>query len=333
MKILITGANGYYGKILSKYLSQLGIECFKLDRYIADGIDCDLIDYNKLEKIFQDIKLDVVIHLASDIDFAVSNQDLLYNNNVKSTENILKLCEIKGIDRLIFTSSNSIYLGNKEELLKESNNPIPIDAYGKSKLTSESLILKSSIKNKFIIRCPNIIDAGRIGMLSILFELLENNSTLWVLGDGMIRHQCIYAQDLNEAIYKMLGTDGVYMFNIGSENVPTFIEMYNGLIKIVGSRSKIRSIPSSLAIPILKILYFLGLSPMGQYQFRMLTKNFQFDLGYIKDILGWSPTKTNTEILAIAYEYYLKNNAVEIKSANNSRVKMGILSILKYIKI
>jgi len=258
---------------------------------------------------------------------------LLYSNNVISTENILRFCEKRGIDRIIFTSSNSIYLGNKEEFIQESADPIPIDAYGKSKLDSESLILNSKIKNKFIVRCPNIIDAGRIGMLSILFELLENNSTLWVLGDGMIRHQCIYAQDLNAAIYKMLFKDGVYIFNIGSENVPTFIDMYKELIKVVGSQSKIRSIPTCLAIPILKILYFLGLSPMGQYQFRMLTKNFQFDLDCIKDTLNWEPTKTNTEILAIAYDYYLKNNKIEIKSANNSSVKMGILSILKYIRI
>jgi nucleoside-diphosphate-sugar epimerase len=238
------------------------------------------------------------------------------------------------ISKFIFTSSNSIFLGNKEAYIVHEEIPVPIDDYGKSKLESEKLLIDASGFDVNILRCPNIIDAGRVGMLSILFELIRRNSTLWVLDGGNIRHQCLYAQDLNSAIFALIKHKGSTLHNIGSDEVQTFSEIYNEIIKHTGSKSRVRSISSIIVIPFIKILSQLGLSPLGPYQFRMLTQNFEFDTSKIKNDLKWFPTKNNSEILIIAYFYFrehyqqIKNN----KSANSSSVKMGILSILKYIK-
>jgi nucleoside-diphosphate-sugar epimerase len=280
------------------------------------------------------MKFDVVIHLASLIDFAVKSQKSLYETNMLAARNLISMLGSYGSKKVIFTSSNSIFLGNKKSFIESDEKPLPVDEYGRSKLDSENLFLACSGIDVNILRCPNIIDAGRVGMLSILFELIRNNSTLWVINGGGIRHQCLYAQDLNLAIEKLINYRGTTVHNIGSDRVPTFNEIFNDLIKTAHSKSKIRSIPGFLVIPLMKLLYKVGISPLGPYQFRMLTQNFIFDLSRIKKDLDWSPSKNNTEILEIAYNFYLKNYNDIIKngSANSAPVNMGILSILKYIR-
>jgi UDP-glucose 4-epimerase len=341
MNVLITGSSGYFGQNLTRFLTSHGYSCFG-----ADLIDCkdenlkeflkiNLLDIDQLRQFFIKNKFNKIIHLASQIDFAVSSQESLYKNNLGITKNILMLALEFNIEKIIFTSSNSVYLGNKGELLTEETIPKPRDKYGLSKLDSEKLLIeKSNSIDVNIIRCPNIIDAGRVGMLSILFDLLDVGGTLWVLRGGEIKHQTIYADDLCLAIKKLLLLKGSTIHNIGCDEVLSFREIFLYLIKISNSKSKVRNLSALIAVPLLKIFYLLKISPLGPYQFRMLTNDFIFQNSKIKKDLNWAPTKNNAEILAIAYDYYLrqKDKRVLENSANSGKVKMGILSILKLIR-
>ena len=341
MNILITGSSGYFGRILVKFLVSQGYSCFGVDliecedHSLKDFLRVDLLDVDLVKPFFIENKINIIIHLASQIDFAVDSQKSLYENNLNITKNIISLASEFKIKKIIFTSSNSIYLGNKNGEISEETQPIPIDKYGLSKLDCEKILIKNNdVVEVNIIRCPNIIDAGRIGMLSILFELLEVGATLWVLKEGNIRHQTLYAEDLCRAIKCLLLYRGSTVHNIGCDEVLSFKEIFSYLIKISNSKSRIRNIPSLFAIPALKIFHFFKISPLGPYQFRMLTNNFIFQTSKIKYDLNWAPTKNNAEILGIAYKYYIehKNQKIIIKSANSGKVKMGVLSILKLIR-
>ena len=340
MNVIVTGSSGFYGSILINFLEKKGVVTLgldlnqnkKLEKFKA--LEIDLCKYHATTKIIPQVKYDAIIHLATLIDFGVKNQKKLYENNLNTTKTVIQLAKKFNIKKIIFTSSNSIFLGSKETFITSQTLPCPKDAYGESKLASEKLLTKLNNKKVIhILRCPNIVDAGRMGMLSILFELLKNNSTIWMIGDGSTRHQCIYANDLNEAILKLLKNNRSSTLNIGSENVPSFLELYQYLVKRTKSKSKIRALPKFLLIPILKLLYFFKLSPLGPYQFRMLTKDFIFDISKIKNKIKWSPTKDNKEIMYLAYKYYINNRAKNItNNTNKSLINMKLLYILKYLK-
>lgn len=341
MRILITGCSGFYGELLVDYLKEKGVECYGIDMLQSKNIlGSNFIEGNilstDLNLAFKGIAFDAIIHLATMIDFAVESQENLFENNVQSTKKIINFSLENGCKRIVFTSSNSIYLGSSSRFISDETVPVPQDLYGESKYLCEKLLKEVSDKiNISIIRCPIIIDAGRVGMLSILFELIESDATLWVLGGGLTKHQCIYAHDLSDAIFKVLHKNGLNIYNIGCDNVVGFREIFLRLVKTSGKKSKVRSFPLGIAIALLKICYQLKISPIGPYQFRMLSSDFVFDTRKIKKELEWVPTKNNAEVLQLAFDHYRmkkKNGANAIKSANSSTLNLGILKLLRYIK-
>jgi len=340
MNILIAGINGYFGRVLSRYLIDTGFRVFGVDRNIDYRLEN--INYQELDlsiaftdaTLFPGVSFDILVDLATEIDFAAHSMRSLYLNNVNIVSNLIDFAVKRDISRYIYTSSNSVYLGNESSFIKESDLPVPEDEYGRSKVTCEQLLLNNhNGLSVSILRCPNIIDAGRIGMLSILFELLEENATIWTIDSGSVIHQCIYAQDLCVAISLLFKINKSEIYNIGCDNVESFHSIFVNLIKRTNSNSKIRSIPKWLALPILKFLYFIGMSPMGAYQFRMLTKDYVSDVSKLKNEINWNPTLDNASMLSLAYDYYIKNKNSLYGSANSAPVKMGFLNILKYIKI
>lgn len=341
MKILVAGSSGYFAGILIPRLLEAGHEVIGADllenkNLPIETLLLDLQNENELLSKTINYEIDVIVNLATQIDFAVLNQQDLYKNNVVSNSNLLTLAKNKGVKNFIYTSSNSIFLGLTNPIIKVADLPSPIDDYGRSKVECENNIQRVSGEMNFqIVRCPNIIDAGRVGMLSVLYDILKNDATLWVIGDGKIRHQTLYAQDLATFIIASLDLRTSNIVNIGSEGIPTLREMYEDLAKRVGSSSRVRSVPSWLVLPLMKLAYKLNLSPLGPYQFRMLTRSFAFESDWRALPIEWSPSKSNTDMLEIAYHYYMNSSSGETQalSANKSSATRGLARILTKIKI
>lgn len=156
-----------------------------------------------------------------------------------------------------------------------------------------------------------------------------------MVGGGKNRYQFIFAQDLANAFIKALDYKKSAVFNIGSDNVPTFAEAYNGVIRKAGTKARVANLPRSITIPAMKLAYALKLSPLGPYQYKMIAESFVFDTSRIKQELGWQPSLTNEQMLYKAYRYY-HDNLYDIKhrtdvSAHKQAAKMGVIRLLKWI--
>lgn len=238
---------------------------------------------------------------------------------------------------LVFTSSNCLWgkpLGKK---VTEDDPPCPIEIYGRSKWEAEKVLLeyKDSLPIT-IIRCPTITDAGRLGLLAILFEFIEENRKVYLVGGGNNVYQFIYGRDLADACMKAYeNTTTTEVFNIGSDNVKPLREVYRYVIEKGGSTSTLVSLPKTPTLLAMKICYALGLSPLGPYQYKMISEDFVFNTEKIKKRVGWQPTLTNEEMLLRAYVHYRENKAM-IKgsrgvSAHRQSAKMGVIKLLKYL--
>lgn len=341
--VLVTGGAGFFGEILKKRLLDEGIYCVSVDLQ-ADSfehpnlmsIQMDIRDKKTLDKIFGEYQFDTVCHCAAILAHAIKDENLLWECNVEGTRNIAELSAKHGVKRVIFTSSNCLWGDSFDRPVKESDEPKPVEIYGMSKLEGERILVEyENVYKVIIFRCPTIIDSGRLGLLSILFEFIDEGRKVWVLGGGKNRYQFIYAQDLADAFLKAMKYQKSDVFNVGSDDVKSFKEIYEYVIGKAGTGSRVVSFPKGFAVSLMKFAYMLKISPLGPYQYKMLGENFIFDTSKIKKKLNWKPTMRNEDMLYKAYQYY-HENLDDIKSrhdvsAHKQPVNMGIIKLLKWI--
>jgi nucleoside-diphosphate-sugar epimerase len=345
MKTLITGGAGFFGTVLKQYLSEQGVESIIYD-LVPDtdkvkntvAVQGDLCNESQLEACFKKYApFDVVYHVAAQLAHNVKDKNLLWQSNVEGTRRLAEMAVKYRVPHLVFTSSNCLWGIPMGKKIAEDEPPHPVEIYGMSKWEGEKILLgyKDSLILT-IIRCPTITDAGRLGLLAILFEFIEENRRVYLVGGGDNVYQFIYAQDLADACLKAYekGTS-TEVYNIGSDKVKTLKEVFGYVIQKAGSSSKLVPLPKKPTLLAMRLCYRLGLSPLGPYQYKMIAEGFEFDTTKIKTRLGWKPTITNEEMLLKAYLYY-KEHKEELKqardvSAHKQGAKMGIIRLLKYL--
>ncbi len=341
--VLLTGGAGFFGELLKIELLNRNFKCVSIDlendiykHKNLVSIKGDIRNMATLEDLAKKYKFDAIFHIAAILAHAVKDKNFLWTSNVDGTENIAELAKEYGIKKVIFTSSNCLWAKNFNRPVTEDDKPEPVEIYGKSKWEGEKILLKHNKDfNSVIFRCPTIIDSGRLGLLAILFEFIDEDRKVWVVGGGDNRYQFIYAKDLINACLKALDYNKTMVMNIGSDDVPTFKEAYDYVIKKSGSKARVANFPREIAIPLMKLAYALKLSPLGPYQYKMIAESFTFDTTRIKKELSWAPTLNNKDMLLKAYKYY-HNNLDDIKnrkdvSAHKQAAKLGVIRVLKWV--
>jgi nucleoside-diphosphate-sugar epimerase len=192
-KILITGGSGFFGGVLKRRLLAEGHTVHNID-LVADAdthpalgsTKGDIRDAGLLRAIFQHGSFDAVFHCAAQLAHDTIDSAMLWTSNVDGTRNIAEACGEFGVPKLINISTNCLWASNLGREVAEDEPPAPVELYGKSKLAAEELLKEYESANLQIvtIRCPTIIDSGRLGLLAILFEFIQDNRKVWVVGSG-----------------------------------------------------------------------------------------------------------------------------------------------------
>jgi nucleoside-diphosphate-sugar epimerase len=341
--VLLTGGSGFFGGILKRRLLAEGYACTNID-LVPDAdshpnltsIQGDIRDTARLQQVFSGQTFAAVFHCAAQLAHDAIDDNLLWTSNVDGTRNLAEAAKQLAVKKFIFISSNCLWASDLGHDVTEDEPPNPIELYGRSKLAAEQVLADYTNDLDIItLRCPTIIDSGRLGLLAILFEFIDDGKKVWVVGDGGNRYQFIYAQDLATACLQSLSYTGSNLFHIGSDNVVSLRKVYEAVIRAAGSRSRVASLPKGPTIAAMQLAHKLNLSPLGPYHYRMIAESFVFDTTRIRTQLGWTPTLTNEEMMIRAYQYYAENrkeiHARTEVSAHSRPTSMGIIRMLKWL--
>jgi nucleoside-diphosphate-sugar epimerase len=340
--VLLTGGSGFFGGILKRRLLAEGYACTNID-LVPDAdshpnltsIQGDIRDALLLQKVFSGQTFAAIFHCAAQLAHDAIDDNLLWTSNVDGTRNLAETARQFRVKKFVFISSNCLWASDLGHDVSEDETPNPIELYGRSKLAAEEVLAAyTGDLNVITLRSPTIIDSGRLGLLAILFEFIDDGKKVWVVGDGSNRYQFIYAQDLATACLQALASDRSNLFHIGSDNVVSLRSVYEAVIRAAGSRSRVASLPKRPAIAAMQLAHKLNLSPLGPYHYRMIAESFVFDTTRIRTQLGWTPTLTNEEMMIRAYRYYADNrheiHARTEVSAHSRPTSMGIIRMLKW---
>jgi UDP-glucose 4-epimerase len=329
--VLVTGGAGFFGGILKQRLLQNGFHP-RLKNVTGDVRDRKLV-----EQTFAAGQFDAVFHCAAALAYGNHKErEELWATNVEATRLLAETARRHDATKLVFLSTHCLWSKQFGRPVNEVDAPKPPGAYGESKLAAERLLAQfADDMDVTVLRCPTIIDRGRLGLLAILFEFIQENKTVWVVGEGANRSQFIYGEDLANACLLALRATGFNLFHVGSDNVPTLRQTYEAVIQEAGSKSQVRSLPTKTALGIMRMAHRLHLSPLGPYHYSMIAEDFAFDTSRIKEKLKWRPTLTNDQMLTRAYRYYARRSQEIHAPADTSdharSTSMGVIRLLKWV--
>lgn len=178
--VFLTGASGFLGwSFIQEFSKEFNIYAtYNSTQIIAQDIQTVKInfeDLKKLSKILNQIKPDLVIHLAaiSDANYCQSHPQLSEHINVILSQTLAEYCSKYQIPYL-YTSSDLVFDGKQGDY-SEDSPPNPVSLYGQQKVRAEKSIL-SIYPDANIFRVPLMYGASSQNCSNGLYQLLKNLS-------------------------------------------------------------------------------------------------------------------------------------------------------------
>jgi len=303
MKILVTGAAGFFGSNLCAKLLEdetnfvIGLDNFINGRhdYIDNlnrekGFKFYELDCRDTEKLLGSIseEVDMIVHLAanSDIAAAIKDPTIDFDLGVRTTEAILEFARLRSIKRFLFSSGSGVYGEGQNKVFTEySSTSQPVSTYGASKIACEALISAYAFMfhiKATVFRFCNLVGPQQThGVVFDFIKKLRSTPTkLEVLGNGnqekpyldvsdaicaMI--SVIERQQSNFEVYNVSNTDSISVKWIAEQVVAIMGEGKTG-VDIVYQNSE---------------MGWLGDIPKYRMSSEKMSKN------------GWQPTLTSIE--------------------------------------
>ncbi len=280
MAILVTGGAGFIGSHTIVELLNENNEVIVLDNFcnskpvVLDRIkkitgkdfkfyEADLLDYDAIDKIFEENEIDSVIHFAGlkAVGESVLQPLRYYHNNLTGTFNLCNVMQKHGTKRIVFSSSATVY-GKPESVPIREDFPLSTtNPYGETKLMIERILKDLFVSDNewsiSVLRYFNPIGAHKSGLIGEDPKGIPNNllpyitqvalgkrEYLSVFGndynthDGTGVRDYIHVVDLAKAHLKALAraekVTGVEYYNIGTGVGYSVLDIVNAYEKATG---------------------------------------------------------------------------------------------------
>jgi nucleoside-diphosphate-sugar epimerase len=287
MNCLITGSNGFLGKVISKYL----IERMELVTLSRSNSNYN-VDLSREIPVFSK-SFDLVIHAAglAHVSFKKKYKNKLFEDiNVTGTKNLLEgLSNVGCPDELVFISSVAVYGRDHGILICERSELLAKDSYGKSKIEAEKLVRDWCEKNEVtctILRLPIVVGLNPPGNLGAIIKAIRSNY-YFNIGGGNSRKSMVLANDVARYILKASKVGGTYNLTDGCHS--SFFELTSIIASQLGKRQPL-SLNMGIAKCIARIGDIMGNSfPFNTERMLKMTADLTFDDSLARQTFDWKP--------------------------------------------
>ncbi len=335
--VLVTGGSGYFGSIL-------------VDKVLAAGDRVRVLDVNEppprdgVEVVRGDVRdrslvtdacdgVDVVLHNVAQVPLA-RDRELFWSVNVLGTANVLLAARDQRVEKVVHTSTSAIYGIPAQNPVDEESPAAPLEAYGRAKLEAETLCREAAASglDVTIVRPRTILGHGRLGIMAMLFELVDEGAPVLVLDGGHNRYQFVHGDDLADACLLASRRPGSTSYNIGAREFGSMRETLEALCEHAGTGARVRSMPSAPARVGMQVASTIGLAPFAPYHWLLYGESLWFDTSKAESELGWSPTHTNISMVIESFEWW-RGHRADLgdgdRSHHQSPARLGVLGVLK----
>ena len=287
MKILLTGASGFLGKTIHNAFDN-STEIITLGRSKDAIVNCDLSNQIPILPI-----VETVIHAAGKAHVVPKNEEERMDFdkvNIQGTSNLLMALENNlSLKKIVFISSVAVYGLIEGTDIKEDAPLQATDAYGKSKIAAEKLIIDWCTArniNYYILRLPLIAGKNAPGNLGAMIKGIKSGKYLSI-GKGAATKSIVLDKDIAEFIKTIKGVSGIYNLTDGYH--PSFSELENKIAKFYNKRN-----PISFPFFAIKLIAVAGdiigsKFPINSNKLNKITSTLTFNDNKARVQLHWAP--------------------------------------------
>ncbi|KVT71210.1 NAD-dependent dehydratase [Burkholderia ubonensis] len=311
-RVVVTGANGFVGRAVSRALTADGHGVIGLVRHpggCTEGVREWLYDGQDFAGLDGEVwpEIDCVVHLAARahmLNDTAADLDAIYRaTNVEGTLRVAEAARRHGVRRFVFVSSiKALAETDGGSPLGEDDPARPEDAYGRSKREAERVLrqfAESSGLDVVIIRPPLVYGA------EVRANFLRMMDAVWrgvplPLGAISARRSLVYIDNLADALLHC-ATDPRAVrgcFHVADDDAPSVTELLRMIGSALGKPARLFPVPGGA-------LRALGKVTGRSAAIDRLTGSLQLDTGHIKQILGWQPPCTTRQGLEATAAWYL----------------------------
>jgi nucleoside-diphosphate-sugar epimerase len=284
--ILVTGASGFLGKVITRELLLQKYQVLTLGRQSTNDIVHDLSIGPPIINLKD---LDFVIHAAGrahSIPKTKAEEQLFLDINLAGTNNLLNSLEtlVRSPKCFVFISSVSVY-GLEKGINVDEVMPLKAyDAYGLSKMLAEQMVKDWCNKNNVIctiLRLPLLVGQNPPGNLGAMIRAIRKGY-YFNIGGGKAKKSMVLVDDVARFIMKIVHVGGTYNLTDGEH--PNFEDL-----SFVIAKKKSYNLSFFFA----KFLGFLGdylgdFAPINSLKIKKITSDLTFNDSKAREF-GWEP--------------------------------------------
>jgi UDP-glucuronate 4-epimerase len=269
MKVLVTGAAGFIGMHVCQRLLARGDEVIGIDN-LNDYYDVslkearlaqlrqhtnfrfariDIADRVELAKLFEQEKLQSVVHLAAQagVRYSLTNPHAYADSNLIGFVNVLEGCRHTHVQHLVYASSSSVYNGNTKTPFSETDSvDQPVSLYAATKKANELMAhahshlygIPATGLRFFTVYGP----WGRPDMAYFSFtQAILEGRPIDVFNHGQLQRDFTYIDDITECVVRVLDKPATLdvgvphrVFNIGNHEPIALLVFIETLEKALG---------------------------------------------------------------------------------------------------
>ena len=214
-KISLIGGSGFIGTNLCRLLAdrQIPFEIIDLVPSLQFPDKVKIADIRDKKSLTDTITGQIVVNLAAIHTDDVSGLNAYFDTNVTGAKNLADVCNDKGINKIIFTSSVAVY-GFAKLGTDETGAINPFNAYGQSKYQAEQMLEAWRADNPaeralLVVRPTVVFGEGNRGNVYNLIKQISSGRFMMV-GNGKNQKSMAYVQNIAAFLLTCVTTKTTY---------------------------------------------------------------------------------------------------------------------------
>lgn len=287
MKVLVTGSNGFLGKIFCDRFKDF-CELKTLSSQVGGDFVTDLS-----KNIIRLPYFDIVVHCAGKAhgnSLKYEDKNAYYNINTNGTLNLLNSLKDHPPKLFVYISSVSVYGLDSGHMVTEDYPLLGSSAYAKSKILAEQIVINQAESNNFnylILRLPLVIGYNPKGNLRNMIQKL-NRRLYFSINHSSAVKSMVLATDVADLILNFPSHSGI--FNLTDGYHPSVRDLEILICKQYNIKTPI-NLSKNLARFLAHIGDIFPFFPLNSLVYKKIVSNLTFSDYKARMELNWNSNK------------------------------------------